>query len=549
LIGLLAALGTTIGVLVTMFGLPYGQLNYTAFAGIYHQGDTDTANSGPHFAIDCAPGGAINEDCIATGGTHTVDVVFEDNAAAGTIGAFEFTIRNTEPTVIDAVSDTNEFNGNPDFNEATLTGTWNCALSAPSPEDDTGANVGDETHRLACFVSAGVGPAYAMATATVFASIDYTNGVIGTSALTFTGGVAGDNDGVPLIDCAGTNGIIEEEGQLNPGPGDDPCYGATVEIQPAPPTDTPTNTNTPIPATDTPTATATPAGPTVNKIPEWCFPGAVNNGNADCDIPSANLFLCQVGPCAGPGEGNLIVHEYATNIDTAPIGPGGIGLGAYEFDIEYDNFIISSVNPSDIVFSPPSAVWPGGADGVLDGEGVARGPANCSFSIVTENVIHFGCVTLGLAPNGPEGDMDLARLNLIPHEDLDNDIFPGNDNGVITIIKDNGCETVDVLGHPTLGSVNGGLTIECGDLAVTIRILEGDLNLDCMVDVTDQQLIAFRYGSFFGSLLYSQWYDLEPNLHDLDIDIKDLQKVFGRDGSTCQNPIPEQTPAPPPAPL
>jgi hypothetical protein len=32
-------------------------------------------------------------------------------------------------------------------------------------------------------------------------------------------------------------------------------------------------------------------------------------------------------------------------------------------------------------------------------------------------------------------------------------------------------------------------------------------------------------------------------LHDLDIDIKDLQKVFGRDGSTCQQPVP-----PPPAP-
>jgi hypothetical protein len=28
------------------------------------------------------------------------------------------------------------------------------------------------------------------------------------------------------------------------------------------------------------------------------------------------------------------------------------------------------------------------------------------------------------------------------------------------------------------------------------------------------------------------------------IDIKDLQKVFGCDGSTCQEPIPEQPPQP-----
>jgi hypothetical protein len=34
-----------------------------------------------------------------------------------------------------------------------------------------------------------------------------------------------------------------------------------------------------------------------------------------------------------------------------------------------------------------------------------------------------------------------------------------------------------------------------------------------------------------------------------DIDIKDLQKVFGRDGSTCQQPLPPQPPAPPPAPF
>ncbi len=38
------------------------------------------------------------------------------------------------------------------------------------------------------------------------------------------------------------------------------------------------------------------------------------------------------------------------------------------------------------------------------------------------------------------------------------------------------------------------------------------------------------------------WFDLEPALKDFDIDIKDLQKVFSRDGSTCQNPLPPQPP-------
>ncbi|MBI5289110.1 MAG: hypothetical protein HY873_09070, partial [Chloroflexi bacterium] len=150
---------------------------------------------------------------------------------------------------------------------------------------------------------------------------------------------------------------------------------------------------------------------------------------------------------------------------------------------------------------------------------------------------------------GPTGDFDLASLDLVPHEDLANDLFPGNNNGVLTVVKDNGCELVDVFGHPATSSVNGGLTPTCGDLAVTVRILEGDLDLDCDVDVTDAQMIAARYGAFFGGLLYSKWLDLEPALHDLDIDIKDIQKVFGRDGSSCQAPIPAQPPLDPPAPL
>ena len=140
-------------------------------------------------------------------------------------------------------------------------------------------------------------------------------------------------------------------------------------------------------------------------------------------------------------------------------------------------------------------------------------------------------------------------MNLIPHEDLSNDLFPGNNNGVLTVIKDNGCELVDVFGHPVSGSVNGGLTPTCGDLAVTVRILEGDIDLNCTVDVTDAQAIAVRYGAFFGGLLYSKWLDLEPEFHDLDIDIKDIQKVFGREGSTCQAPIPAQPPLDPPTPF
>ncbi len=320
---------------------------------------------------------------------------------------------------------------------------------------------------------------------------------------------------------------------------------STLVPQTNTPTSTPaasaTPTETPVP----PTTGPTPSGPAVIKIPEG------NANNVDLDIPAANLWICVTGPCAGPGEGNLIVFEYATSVTTGEFNGDTVadGLGAYEFLVEYDNFVIASVNPSDIVFNPgPITPFPGGADGVADGEGAARAPANCAFSITTENFVRFGCTTNGPAP-GPTGDMDIARLNLIPHEDLKNDLIPGNDNGVVTIIKDNGCELVDVFGHPVAGSIVGGLTPACGNLAITVRMLEGDLDLDCDVDVQDQQAIAFRYASEFGSNMYDRFYDLEPALQDLDVDIKDIQKVFGRDGSTCQVPFQPQPPLAPAVPF
>jgi len=256
--------------------------------------------------------------------------------------------------------------------------------------------------------------------------------------------------------------------------------------------------------------------------------------NVDLNVPKANLFLCYTGPCAGPGEGDLKVVEKVINVTTDDFDGNTVadGLGAYEFQVEYDNLVIQSVNPTDIVFS-------------ATGVGVARGPADCSMSLVLENLVRFGCVTKGQVA-GPTGSFDLAQLDLIPAPDVVKDTFPGNDNGVPTVIKDNACELVDIFGHPVLNSVPGGLVPVCGDLAVTVRILEGDLNLDCKVDVTDEMAIAWRYGAVFGSNYYSKWYDLEPRTHDLDIDIKDLQKVFGRDGSTCQKPIPAQTPVTPP---
>ena len=93
------------------------------------------------------------------------------------------------------------------------------------------------------------------------------------------------------------------------------------------------------------------------------------------------------------------------------------------------------------------------------------------------------------------------------------------------------------------GVLPGGLIADSSSF-ITIRRLEGDVDKDCDVDIADMQAEATRYGFGFGSLLYQIWYDLEPHQTgaDGDIDIKDVQFVFGRFGSKCSAPIPPQVP-------
>ena len=57
------------------------------------------------------------------------------------------------------------------------------------------------------------------------------------------------------------------------------------------------------------------------------------------------------------------------------------------------------------------------------------------------------------------------------------------------------------------------------------------------------------WGSQKGTLLYSDFSNVEPSKpqQDDDIDINDLQFVYGRFGSTCANPHPDQNPVNPKA--
>jgi hypothetical protein len=272
--------------------------------------------------------------------------------------------------------------------------------------------------------------------------------------------------------------------------------------------------------------------------------------------------------CLNPGEGSLDISELGRNIndldspnddddgDGQPVSQEwfdslppylqtpelaaqidhegdeiGEGLGAYEFQLKFDHKIF------DISIEDESYLGSTGRTVI------------CEMTIVTENDIRWACASIGapgqVGPSG-SGPVLIATIHVTPEPDLYRRLRPSKDNGVIRVLEDENCELTDTLGDPMGGTLPGGLLKTCGDSVLTVRMLEGDLNLDCEVNLVDEQMIAYRYGSFFGSLWYEPWFDLEPPLGDLDIDIKDVQFDFGRDGSTCQSPSPEQPPPPGP---
>jgi hypothetical protein len=265
----------------------------------------------------------------------------------------------------------------------------------------------------------------------------------------------------------------------------------------------------------------------------------------DVDDPSTpgvdslgNLWLCEGGTCTLNGEGELVILERVYGVANDPE-----GVGAYEFQLKFDHKIF------DIEIEDGG--WLGSTGRTVE----------CNMTIITENDIRFGCVSYdptpgdGNVPPGPTTDGVAAIIRVKPEADLKYRLTPGQENGVVRTLLDENCELADVYGDPLAdsqgnplpGILPGGLVEDCTDATITVRILEGDLNLNCAVDVIDDQMVAYRYGASFANLLYDPWYDLEPALKDFDIDIKDLQKVFGRNGSTCQSPIPEdQRPSPPP---
>jgi hypothetical protein len=252
--------------------------------------------------------------------------------------------------------------------------------------------------------------------------------------------------------------------------------------------------------------------------------------------PPQNLFLSRQGTkippltCLAGDDAAVFSETLSMPIPVAPDPKDpseAQQLGAFEFDVHFD--------PDEVCVE----IEPGtAADDMICF-------VDDASSSQLEGVARIGCVTKGKQnfpdTTTPEG-RHLADIIVRPQPEVYSQAKPSQDNGVVAQITNSGCELADLQGHPIP-------VYSCDDADLTMRYLEGDVEPDCSINVMDTQAIAFRWGALKGSLFYKAFMNLEPwgGQADNDIDIKDLQFVFGRFASTCAAPHPQQQPVNPKA--
>ena len=187
-------------------------------------------------------------------------------------------------------------------------------------------------------------------------------------------------------------------------------------------------------------------------------------------------------------------------------------IAAFEFEVHYDSTKVC-------VGITTGAAW-SAAGAICIIEDSASKPQ-------LEGVARIGCVTTGKGLAVDELAA-LAQINVYPQPEIYSQAKPNQGNGVVVDINNVNCDVSDEQGEAIP-------IFSCDDASVTFRYLEGDIEPDCVVDATDAQSIAFRWGASKGSVIYRDFMNLEPSgaQADDDIDVNDLQFVYGRFGSVC----------------
>jgi len=196
--------------------------------------DCDTSTSG------------IQDACIYTTGTTSVDVavVLENVSGDDTakVSSITFDVLGTsQATFAPKAGVDSNLDGNPDLNQAGLSGSWSCSSVPPVPDQDPSPSTTDSA--LVCYTVSG-GPTVAVGGTLVLGTVHYTS-IDGIGNFSLSNVSVADEPGAELIGC----NVPDDPDPTRSTIGN--CFDASVQVGGS---ETATATATP---TDTPVATAT----------------------------------------------------------------------------------------------------------------------------------------------------------------------------------------------------------------------------------------------------------------------------------------------------
>ena len=217
-----------------------------------------------------------------------------------------------------------------------------------------------------------------------------------------------------------------------------------------------------------------------------------------------------------PASANVFVGGSPTRIDVRVAPVPAPGLRSFQLDVAFNATLVTLSS----------------AQGPFLGS--TGNNTSCDTTYPSAAQLRLSCTATGTPPSGPTGAGVIATLEARPRASLD--LRSARNNGILTALD---------ISTVTLTDASGAaLNIaDMRDATLAVRALEGDVNADCAVNIADEEMVASRYYRGDTMAGYDPALDVDPAAADGDIDLNDLQFVFGRSGSTCAAPLPPQ-PAP-----
>lgn len=193
---------------VEMVCLP-AEIRFSPPPPLYYGLDCDTATPGVQDDCTLAPGATSIDVAVVAIRDETTGPYSCDGVPDCTIpvSAFQFDVRNPDSAFLfPPPGGSDNYNSNPDFNEAVFEGDWNCTILPP--DNDTGAGgPGRTVSFLGCFTNQGGTPGpIPPDSQVVLGVVRYEVAGVGSPTLTLDNVVAGDGLGVEVGGC-GSNGF------------------------------------------------------------------------------------------------------------------------------------------------------------------------------------------------------------------------------------------------------------------------------------------------------------------------------------------------------